>query len=178
MSRLTKVFLAYVTTSSGRVASHSKEPLWFPNICYLMVSPARHSLSQWLGSCSSRWHFGQIWSWDGSRQWSYWWREGWWLDRRQASSTSSSWFLICFMFACRWIIANCFIYNLNRAGKGNWKHYLGGNGGGFFGCFVGYFVTWNKRMTRDPLNEDGRRYVVNGIVNWRGTWIWWNESFT
>ena len=32
MSRLTKVFLAYATTSPGCVASHSKDSLRFPNI--------------------------------------------------------------------------------------------------------------------------------------------------
>ena len=50
-SRLTKVFLAYATTSPDRVASHSKDPLWFPNTCCLMASPAGHSKSQWLRSC-------------------------------------------------------------------------------------------------------------------------------
>ena len=32
-------------------------------------------------------------------------------------------------------------------------------------------------MARDPLNGDGRWYEVNGIVNWRGSRIWWNENF-
>ena len=30
---LTKVFLACATTSPGQVASHSKDPLWFPKTC-------------------------------------------------------------------------------------------------------------------------------------------------
>ena len=57
-SRLTKVFLAYTTTSPGRVASHSKDPLWFPNTCCLMASPAGHLQSQWWRSCSWGRHFG------------------------------------------------------------------------------------------------------------------------
>ena len=32
---------------------------------------------------------------------------------------------------------NRFIYNLYRAGKRSMKDCVGGNGGGFFGCFVG-----------------------------------------
>ena len=36
-SRLTKVFLAYATTSSDRVANHSKVPLWFSNTCCLII---------------------------------------------------------------------------------------------------------------------------------------------
>ena len=60
---------------------------------------------------------------------------------------------------------NHFIYNLYIIGKRNKKDCVGVNGGGFFGCFVGQFVTWNVRIARDPLNEDGRRGEVNGIVN-------------
>ena len=62
---------------------------------------------------------------------------------------------------CRWIIANCSIYNLHRAGKGDKKDCVDGNGGGFFGCFVCSFVSWNSRMTKDPLNQDGRRDGIN-----------------
>ena len=135
-----QVLLEYANTSPGQVASHSKDPLWFPNTCCLMAQPSGHSQSQWLRSCSLRQHFRQIGLWDGSRWWRYRWREGWLPHHKQASSMSSFWFLICFesceAFWC-WIITNCFIYNLYIAGKGNRKHCVGDNGGGFFGWFVG-----------------------------------------
>ena len=34
-----------------------------------------------------------------------------------------------------------------------------------FGCLVCEIVTWNERMARDPLNKDGRRDGVDGIVD-------------
>ena len=43
------------------------------------------------------------------------------------------------------------------------KDCVGRNGGGFFGCFVVQLVTWNGRMTRDLLNENGRQDGVNEI---------------
>ena len=33
------------------------------------------------------------------------------------------------------------------------------------GCFVGEIDTWNGRMTRDSLDEDGRRNGVDGNVD-------------
>ena len=71
----------------------------------------------------------------------------------------------CSAFMCWWIIANYFIYNLNKTKKRNRKDCVCGNGGSFSGCFVGEFVTWNGTISRDPLNKDGRRNEVNGIVN-------------
>ena len=68
------------------------------------------------------------------------------------------------VFICWLSIANCFIDNLNGTRKRNRKNCVCGNGGGFFGCFVSYIITWNGRMARDPLNEDGR-YGVDGIVS-------------
>ena len=43
---------------------------------------------------------------------------------------------LCNAFMCRWIVANHFIYYLYAAGKRNRNDCVGGNGGGFFGCFV------------------------------------------
>lgn len=48
---------------------------------------------------------------------------------------------------------------------------VGDNSSGFFDCFVGQFITWNVRITRDPLNENERRNRVSGIMNERGTRI-------
>ena len=62
---------------------------------------------------------------------------------------------------CRWFITGYFIHNLYGAGKGNRKDCVGGNAGGLFGCFVSQFFTWNDRITKEPLNEDGRRNGVN-----------------
>ena len=97
--RLTRVFLAYATTSTGRVASHchSKDPWSFPNTLCLMVIKAGHSQSQWRRSCTSRRQFGQIESCDGSSRLRYCLREGWWPDRRKERRTSSFLLLICFV---------------------------------------------------------------------------------
>ena len=86
----------YATTSPGRVASHSKDPLWFPNTSCLIRVVAGHLHSQWSRSCSSKWHFEQTEYWDGLSSWRYCLREGWWPGRRKASSTSSFLLLICF----------------------------------------------------------------------------------
>ena len=61
-----------------------------------MVIKAGHSQSQWCRSCSSRWQLGQIGSCEGSSQWRYCFREGWWPDLRQAR-TSSFLLFICFV---------------------------------------------------------------------------------
>ena len=103
MSRLTRVFLAYATTSPGRVASHSKVPWWYPNTHFLMVTKAVHSQSKWRRSCSSRWQFGQIRSCEGSSQWRYCLREGWCPDGRWARRMSYFLLLICFaLWETRW----------------------------------------------------------------------------
>ena len=60
---------------------------------------------------------------------------------------------------CRWFITDYFIHNLYGAGKGNRKDCVGGNVGGLFGCFVSQFFTWNDGITKEPLNEDGRRLM-------------------
>ena len=46
-SRLNRVFLAYATTSPGRVESHFKDSWWYQNTCCLMVIKAGHSQNQW-----------------------------------------------------------------------------------------------------------------------------------
>ena len=43
----------------------------------------------------------------------------------------------CTAFVRWWIIANHFVYKLNRTRKGNSKDCVAGNSDGFFGCFVG-----------------------------------------
>ena len=53
-----------------------------------------------------------------------------------------------------------------------------GNGGGFFGCFVGEITTWIGRMARDPLDEDGRRNEVDVILDGEYSRMGWDESFT
>ena len=92
---LNRVFLAYATTLPGRVKSHSKDPWWYQNTRYLMVIKAGHWQNQWRRSCSSRRQFGQIGSCEGSSQWRYCSREGWWSDRRPARRVSSYLLLIC-----------------------------------------------------------------------------------
>ena len=80
----------------GWVASHSKDPWWFPNTLSLIVIKDGQSQRQWRRSCSSRRQFGQIGSCEGSSRLTYCLREGWWPDRRRARRTSSFLFLICF----------------------------------------------------------------------------------
>ena len=96
VSRLTKVFFTYATSSPGRVASHSKDPLWFQHTWCLMIVAAGPSHSHWWRSCSLRQNFGQIGSWDGSSRWRFCLIEGWLPGRRGASSASSFLLLICF----------------------------------------------------------------------------------
>ena len=68
-------------------------------------------------------------------------------------------------FVYWWSVSKCIVNDLNGTGHRNRKNCVCGNGGCFFGCFVRYIVTWNKRMTRDPLNEDGTRYGLDGTVD-------------
>ena len=89
-------FIAYATTSPGWVASHSKDPWWFPSTLCLMVIKAVHLQSQWSRSCTLRQQFGQIGSWDWSSWLRYCLREGWWPYFRRARRTSSFLLLICF----------------------------------------------------------------------------------
>ena len=105
------VFLANGATSSSRVASHSKDPWWFPNILCLIVIVAGHSQSQWRRSCTSRRQFGLIGSWDRLSRLRYCLREGWWPDRRRATKISSFLLLICFV---SWEI---FMRNVGRLGQ-------------------------------------------------------------
>ena len=78
------------------MVSHSKDPWWYRDTRCLMVIKAGHSQSQWRRYFSSRWHFGQVGSCEGSSQWRYCLREGWWPDCRQARRTSPFLLLICF----------------------------------------------------------------------------------
>ena len=95
------VLLGYITTTSpGWVASHSKDPWWYPSTCFLMVIKAGHSQSQWWRSCFSRWQFGQIGSCgEESNRWRYCFREGWCPDLRRGRRTSS--FLLFIFFVLR-----------------------------------------------------------------------------
>ena len=156
-----------------------------------MVIVAGHSQSQWRISWTLRQQFTQIGSSDGSSPLRYCLREGWWLDRRREIRMSSFLLLICFAsqetLRCWEITAKCSyvgwasqivsLITWMELEKRNRKNCVCGNGGGFFGCFVSYIITWNGRMARDPLNEDGRWYGVDGIVSWGGSRIWWNVSF-
>ena len=38
---------------------------------------------------------------------------------------------------------------------------------GIFGCFVNEVITRDDRMTRDPLDEEGRRNGVDGVADSR-----------
>ena len=40
-------------------------------------------------------------------------------------------------FVCWWSVTNCIVNDLNGTGQRNRKNCFCGNGGGFFGCFVG-----------------------------------------
>ena len=93
---MTRVFFTCAITSPGRVASHSKDPWWYPNTCCLMAIKAGHLQSQWRRSCSSRQQSGEIRSCEGSSQLRYCLREGWWLDRRRARRTLPFLLFICF----------------------------------------------------------------------------------
>ena len=95
-SRLTRVFLAYATTSPDRVASDSKDPWWYPNTRCLTVKKVGQSQSQWRRSCSSWQQFRQVGSCEGSSRWRYCLREGWWPDRKGTIRMSSFLPLICF----------------------------------------------------------------------------------
>ena len=95
-SKLTRVFLAYTTTSQDQVTSHSKDISWFPNTLYLMVIKAGHSQSQWRRSCTSKRQFEQIGSCDRSIWLSYCLREEWWADFRREKRPLFFLFLICF----------------------------------------------------------------------------------
>ena len=59
-------------------------------------------------------------------------------------------------FVCRWNVTNRIVNDLNGTGHRNRKNCVCGNGGCLFGCFG---------MARDPLNEDGRQYGVDGTVD-------------
>ena len=68
-------------------------------------------------------------------------------------------------FVCWWSVTNRIVNDLNGTGHRNRKNCVCGNGCCFFGCLVCEIVTWNERMARDPLNKDGRRDGVDGIVD-------------
>ena len=91
-----QVLLEYANTSPGQVASHSKDPLWFPNTCCLMAQPSGHSQSQWLRSCSLRQHFRQIGLWDGSRWWRYRWEKAGCriINKQAVCHLFGSWFVL------------------------------------------------------------------------------------
>lgn len=85
------VSLVYATTSPGRMASHSKDSLWYPNTC----SPNGQSHNKCVKSCSLRQHDGQSGSFTESSRWKKLCKDGWWPERSAASSTSSCRFLTC-----------------------------------------------------------------------------------
>lgn len=61
---------------SSRVASHSKETLWYPSTRNLMASPTGQSQSQCVKSCSLRRHDWQTGSLVSSSRWGYWCNKG------------------------------------------------------------------------------------------------------
>ena len=61
---------------SSRVASHSKETLWYPSTRNLMASPTGQSQSQCVKSCSLRRHDWQTGSLVSSSRWGYWCKKG------------------------------------------------------------------------------------------------------
>ena len=68
-------------------------------------------------------------------------------------------------FKCWWRVTNCLVSDLERARERNRKNGICGDGGGFFGCFVGEIITRDGRMARNPLNEDGRQNGVDRVVD-------------
>ena len=172
--------------------TYSKDPWWYPNTRCLMVIKVGYSQSEWRRSCSYRRQFKQIGSFEGSGRWRYCLREGWWSDCRRARRTSS--FLLFICFASRETLRRWYIESIRSCVGGvsqnvsliTWME-LDREVGRilfvamqvvFFGCFVGHIVTWNGIIDKDPLNEDGRRYGVDGIVDWKCSRIGWDESFT
>ena len=68
-------------------------------------------------------------------------------------------------FVCWWSITNRVVNDFNRTGHRNRKNCVCGNGGCFCGCFVHQIVIQNGGTTMDPLDEDIRRYGIDGTVN-------------
>ena len=68
-------------------------------------------------------------------------------------------------FVCWWRVTNRLVNDLKRARERNRKSSICGNGGGFFGYFVVEIITRDGRMTRNPLDEDGRQNGVDKVVD-------------
>ena len=155
-----------------------------------MVIKTGYLQSQWRRSCSSWRQFGLVGSCEGSSQWRYCLREGWWPDRKRERRTSSFLLLIC--FTSRETL-RCWYTKATRSCIGGasrivslmtWIELDKGIGRivsvamvvASFDCFVSEIVTWNGRMARDPLDEDGRWNGVDGIVDGECSKMGWDES--
>lgn len=76
---------------------------------------------------------------------------------------------LCDLIMSWWIVTDFVGDYLERAGERYREDGVSGYGSGFFGCFVGQFITWNVTLAWNPLNVNGGRNGINGFMHERGT---------